>query len=98
MLQSPAESVDRAFGSAIPMSMTFIAGAAAALAIGGLVIGGLAVAPGDGSFEEIRPAPQVSRSMAPPRAMFIQPKRFTADAEESFGRAESYGERFVYGE
>lgn len=81
------------------MSMTFIAGAAAALTIGGLVIGGLAVAPGDG-FEEIRPhaTPQVSRTAAPPRALFIQPRRSKADAEESFGGSESYGERFVYGE
>jgi hypothetical protein len=81
------------------MSMTFIAGAAAALTIGGLVLGGLAVAPGDGSFEEIRPyaAPQVSRTVAP-RAMFIQPRRFATDADEAFGRSEGYAERFTYGE
>jgi hypothetical protein len=80
------------------MSMTFIAGAAAALAIGGLVIGGLAVAPDDPSFEEIRLVPQASRSIAPPRAMFIQPARLGKGAEESFGRSEGYAERFSYGE
>ncbi len=82
------------------MSMTFIAGAAAALAIGGLVIGGLAVAPGDGAFEEIRPvtAEQVTRAAAPPRALFMQPRRSAAEAEKSFGRSEGYAERFTYGD
>ena len=80
------------------MSMSFIAGAAVAVAIGGIIIGGIAATPGDGSFEEIRPfeAPQQSRNAAPPRYGFVPARRHTTDAEPAFAPSESYGERFRY--
>ena len=79
------------------MSMSFIAGAAAAFAIGGLVIGGLAVSPGDGAFEQIRPiaAPESVRNLAPARAV-MPARRVTSDREPGLAPGEAYGERFRY--
>jgi hypothetical protein len=76
------------------MSMSFIAGAAAAVAVGGLILGGIAASPGDGGFEEIRPWEVQSRNVGP-RHGFVPARRVTSDGETVFGR-ESYGERFRY--
>lgn len=80
------------------MSMSFIAGAAIAVTIGGIVIGGIAASDGDNAFEPIRPIapPEASRAAPQPRALFIQGRRAVQEAEPSFGRSEPDGERFRY--
>jgi hypothetical protein len=77
------------------MSMSFIAGAAAAITIGSLFIGGLAVAPRGGGFVGIPPAG--ARTNVPgPRHGFVPVRRVTTDAEPGFSRSERAGERFGY--